>query len=125
MPNGLDCLRRAKLALAENNLAVAESLLQQADVFYPNYAEIKSQLAMVQTKKQEIQQVVQTLQDIINQGKFYQARQIVSKLKQLDANHPELSLASRVEQHIAAAEKWLQQAKTVTTGDARIDAYRS
>jgi hypothetical protein len=80
-------------------------------------------LATVQTKKQEIQQVVQTLREVINQGKFYQARQIVSKLKQLDANHPELSLASRIEQRITAAEKWLQQANTVTKADARIEAY--
>lgn len=123
MRNGLDCLRRAKLALAENNLAVAESLLQQADVFYPNHADIKPLLATVQTKKQEIQQVVQTLQDAVNQRNFYQARQIISKLKQLDAKHPELSLASRIEQRITAAEKWLQQAKTVTKEDARIEAY--
>jgi fibronectin type 3 domain-containing protein len=123
MPNALSLLRRGKLALTEKDFNLASQLLQQAEIYWPRHPEITQALQSIQSEKQAIDDVVQKIHSLNNQRYFYQARQVLARLKQLDPSHPELSLGKRIEPKIAAAEIWLQKAKKTSGENARIDAY--
>ena len=123
MPNALDLIRQAKLAMGRNELDTAIRLFKEAEIYWPDNAEVVQFLQKLQKQKAEIEKFARQLIDEINQRLYYQARATLVKLRQLDANHPALARKETIEQRIALAEKLVRQAKSTTNEDEVIDAY--
>ncbi|MCP4700558.1 MAG: zinc ribbon domain-containing protein [Gammaproteobacteria bacterium] len=123
MANAKPFLEKGKLAFVEKDFSLAEHLLKQAELFWPGHPDIKPLLKNIRTEKQKLEQTVQELHDAISRRLFYQARHTLSRLRQMERSHPDLSLGKTVEQRISAAEMHLQKAKTITREDGLIDAY--
>ncbi|RLC21773.1 MAG: hypothetical protein DRI57_01535 [Deltaproteobacteria bacterium] len=123
MPNATRLIEKGKVALAQKDLDGAISLFQQAGVFWPDHPEITNSILHIRSQKHAVEQVVQKIHSLINNRLFYQSRQALAKLRNLDQSHPELSLGKKINQKIAAAESWVKKAKTATDGDKIIDAY--
>jgi len=123
MPNAIRLIKKGKDALAKKDLDAAISLFQQAEVYWPDHPEIINSIQNIRSQKHAVDQVVQEIHSLINNRLFYQSRQSLAKLKNLNQSHPELSLEKKINQKIAAAEAWVKKAKVATDGDKIIDAY--
>ena len=65
----------------------------------------------------------QELHELVKKSFFYQAQQTISKLRQQDQSHLDLSLENRINQKINDSEIWVKKAKASKNNDEAMDAY--
>lgn len=111
MPNALPIIKDAQIAKTDGEFKKAATLFRQALLFWPEHPEILTTLQEIENREKETARLAQELNDHVNQQKYFGARQLLFKLKQLDNDHPLLSLESRVTNRIKAAESWVKKAR--------------
>jgi hypothetical protein len=123
MPNAIFLLRRGRLALADNEMALAKNLLSRAGVFWPDHPELVELMDKIRLQEKAVTEAARDLHSQINKEFFYGARKNLSELRRVDPSHPDLSYAKTIHQKIDNAEQWIKKAKAASSGDDRIEAY--
>lgn len=115
-------IRKGRLALAQKELDAAMTSFRQAEVYWPDHPDIPKYIQSVLAEKKTLAKIVDSLHDAVKNKLFYQARDRLLKLKQIDAAHPDLTLEATVNQKIAAAEAFLDKAGASRNENDIIDA---
>lgn len=123
MPNAPPLVKEAKEAKAGGDIKKAADLSRKALLFWPGNPEALAILQEIETRETEISQLAQQLNEQVNQKKYYSARQVLFKLKHLENTHPLLSVESKIDAQISAAESLVKKAKTAAKGDDALDFF--
>jgi hypothetical protein len=123
MPNALPLIKAAKEAKANGDVKKAAGLFRQALLLWPDHPEVMLILQEIESREKEVSQLAQELDDRVNDRKYYTARQVLFKLKQLDGAHPQLSVESMINGKINTAEFWVKKAGTASKGDDALDFF--
>lgn len=123
MPNAIDLIKHGKLALSDNDLDNAYSLLKKADIYWPNNPEIIKNIDIIETKRKNIQEIINELTSSISQKLFYKARGLINKLRFVDSKNLLLSNEESINRKIENAEQLVKKAKSSSNNDLAIDFY--
>jgi len=121
MPNALPLVKEADEAQAGGDIKKAAGLFRKALLFWPDYPRALSAIRQIEAGENEISNLVKELHELVNDSKYYNARQVLAKLKQQDNASPHLTVETTINAKINAAESWLKKAQTASNDNDAID----
>lgn len=110
MANALQIIEEAKCNLADKDWQKTLSLLDKALEYWPRNPEALKIREATELQK-SVDELVQQLNVVIANKKFYQANLIMRKLQKLQPAHPDIFLNDLIQANLAAAHTWVVKAR--------------
>jgi hypothetical protein len=119
-------LRDADLAVARGETRDALRLLHEAEIYWPESADIQSRRAAFEKRLEEEKQLHQQILNALTQRRFLEARRLLASFKRTAANHPDtVKLGQQIDVALKVANQNLQQAAALERAGRVDDAMGS
>lgn len=122
MPNAVSLIKKGELAFTDGDLNKSRDLFRKAELYWPGNSAIATYMGQIDAKLKEVESIVERLHDSMNKRLFYQARQTLARLRQLDRANHELKNEETITKNIDVANSLIATANTAKNEDDQLDA---
>ncbi|MDR0537648.1 MAG: hypothetical protein LBH04_06370 [Tannerellaceae bacterium] len=122
MPNAIPLIRDAKVELANGNFETAKKLLKEAELLWATHPDIVN----IRKELEKENVVVEKIAQLIREKKFVEAQKQIIELKKINNSNSSIpNFERQCNEHITLAENYCRQARTVLSGDRKLDLFLS